>query len=169
MPNINFLVVALAALIPLIIGFIWYNPKVFGNAWMKGTGKTEEQLKTGANMPLTFGLTYLFSLMVAVILHPIVIHQFGVISVLVNEPGLQDPNSEAGKWLADFMAKYGNNFRTFKHGVLHGTITGIFIALPVIGVNGLFERKSAKHIFINAGYWIVCMALMGGVICAYSM
>ena len=47
------------------------------------------------------------------------------------------------------MADYGDAFRTFKHGALHGTIAGIFIALPIIGTNALFERKSAKYIFIN--------------------
>jgi hypothetical protein len=28
----NFLIILLAAIVPLIIGFIWYNPKVFGTA-----------------------------------------------------------------------------------------------------------------------------------------
>jgi hypothetical protein len=31
----NFLAVPLAAVIPILVGMIWYNPKVFGNAWMK--------------------------------------------------------------------------------------------------------------------------------------
>ena len=39
--NINFLALLLAALSTLVVGFIWYNPKVFGNIWMKEAGLTE--------------------------------------------------------------------------------------------------------------------------------
>jgi Protein of unknown function (DUF1761) len=167
MVKINFLIILAATLVPLVIGFVWYNPKVFGTAWMKSTGMTEEKAK-GANMPLMFGLTALFSFFLAFTIQFMVIHQFSVFSVLANEPGIMDPTSEVGKYFADFMAKYGNNFRTFKHGVLHGTMAGITIAFPLIGVNALFERRGFKYIAINAGYWTVCMALMGGIICAFS-
>ena len=54
----------LAALIPMVIGFVWYNPKVFGNAWMTATGMTEEKAK-GANMIMIFSLSYVFSVLVA--------------------------------------------------------------------------------------------------------
>lgn len=155
-----------AALVPLIIGFVWYNPSVFGKAWMHETGMTEEKAK-GANMALIFGLTYLFSVFVAFCLMMLTIHQIHVGSIFAGDPSAKDPNSEVGRFLADFFAKYGNNFRTFKHGAFHGTIAGILIALPVIGVNALFERRSFKYIAINAGYWIVSFALMGGLICAF--
>jgi hypothetical protein len=35
-------------------------------------------------------------------------------------------------------------------------------------INGLFERKSLKYGFINAGFWIICMALCGGIICQWE-
>lgn len=164
--NVNFLIVALAALIPLVTGFIWYNPKVMGTAWMKSTGLDEEKLK-GANMGLIFLLTYVFSLLIAMGIMPIVIHQFGVMSVLVGEPDFNDPNSEVQKLFNDLMGKYGRNFRTFKHGAFHGTLSAIFLALPILGINALFERKSGKYIFIHLGYWVITLALMGGVICGY--
>lgn len=43
--NFNFLIIAIAAIVPILTGFIWYNPKVFGTAWMNSAGLTEEQLK----------------------------------------------------------------------------------------------------------------------------
>ena len=55
---------------------------------------------------------------------------------------------------AAFMADYGTAHRTFGHGALHGIMSGIFVALPIIGTNALFERKGAKYILINSGYWI---------------
>jgi len=66
-----------------------------------------------------------------------------------------------------FMDDYGEAFRTFKHGALHGVLAGIFIALPLIGTNALFERKGAKYIFINSGYWIVTFGIMGAIICGW--
>ena len=45
---------------------------------------------------------------------------------------------------AEFMADYGNAFRTYKHGALHGFITGLLLVLPVIGTNALYERRRFK-------------------------
>ncbi len=167
MVKINFLILLAAAVVPLIIGFVWYNPKVFGTAWMKASDMTEEKAK-GANMGLIFGLTFVFSFLIAFGLQFMVIHQFSVFSVLQSEPGIMDPTSEMGLWLADFMTKYGNNFRTFKHGALHGTITGIMFVMPIVAINALFERRGFKYIAINAGYFTVTLALMGGIICAFT-
>lgn len=165
--EMNWLAILVAALIPMIMGFIWYNPKVMGTAWMKATGLTEESMKS-ANMAVIFGVSFLFSLMLALSLLPVVIHQMHVASTLMSEPGFGDTNSDIGKFLADFMAKYGNNFRTFKHGALHGALCGIFLVLPILGTNALFERKGGRYIMINASYWIITLALMGGVICAWQ-
>jgi hypothetical protein len=78
------------------------------------------------------------------------------------DPALAKPSYAA------FMADYGTAYRTFKHGMLHGFITGLFLALPIVGINALFERKSWKYILINGGYFIVCLTIMGGIICAWK-
>jgi hypothetical protein len=67
---------------------------------------------------------------------------------------------------AAFMADYGIAFRTFKHGALHGFITGLFLAFPLVGTNALYERKSFKYAFVTSGFWIVCFTIMGGILCA---
>jgi hypothetical protein len=66
------------------------------------------------------------------------------------------------------MGKYGDNFRTFKHGAFHGAINGLFVAVPILGVNALFEQKSFKYIAVNGLYWIITLSLMGGVICGWQ-
>lgn len=166
MVKMNILIVLATAAIPMILGFIWYNPKVFGNAWMKASDMTEEKIKS-SNMALILIVTFVFGFLLAFILQTIVIHQFSLLGILANEPGIMDPTSENGKWLVDFMAKHGNNFRTFKHGALHGTMAGLLIALPIVGINALFERRGFKYIAINTGYWTICLALMGGTLCAF--
>ncbi len=164
--SIDWPIILLAAIIPLIVGFIWYNPKVFGTAWMKVSGMTEEQMK-GSNMALIFGLTYFYSLLLSMALLGVVIHQFHVYSIFANDPGVNDPTTEVGAYFKNFMDKYGNNFRTFKHGAFHGTLLGIFLTMPLFGINALFERKSFKYVLIHTGYWIVSFALMGGIICGF--
>lgn len=165
--EMNFLVLALAALVPLITGFIWYHPKVLGNIWMDAAGLTQESLKD-FNMIKVFSLTYLFSIMAAMALQSLVIHQFSIYSVLLNEPGFGVEGSEISVFIDSFMDKYGTNFRTFKHGALHGTIAGIFLVVPIIGVNALFEKRNFKYIAINSGFWTFSFAIMGGIICAFA-
>ena len=43
----NFLFIVLAALVPMLMGMVWYNPKVFGKAWMEGVGVSQEILDKG--------------------------------------------------------------------------------------------------------------------------
>jgi hypothetical protein len=168
MERFNFIVLFAATLVPLLIGFIWYNPKIgFGNAWLKASGMTEENAR-GANMALVFGLTLLFSLFVAFVMHILVIHQIHTIALLSNQPDSAEPGSESSTLLKNFMNLYGNSYRTFKHGAFHGTMAGITLSIPILGIPALFERKSFKYVAIHAGYWIVSMALMGGIICAFA-
>lgn len=155
---INPIAIPIAAVAALVVGFIWYNPKVFGNAWMKAAGMTEEQIK-GGNMAKIFGLALLFAVLLSILLMQFTNHQWGAMGMIGGEPETAKESFEA------FMADYGTAFRTFKHGALHGTIFGIFGALPIIGTNALFERKGAKYIFINAGYWLVTSAVMGAILC----
>ncbi len=42
--GVNYLAVIVAAVIALVIGFIWYSPRVFGNRWMAYLGTTQAQL-----------------------------------------------------------------------------------------------------------------------------
>jgi hypothetical protein len=165
LPNIG--IVALAALIPMIIGFIYYNPKVLGTVWMKVSGMTEEKMKE-SNMALVFGLSYVLSFLMCFMLGMLVVHQTDVYSLFNGQEGFGVPGSEVTMAIDEVMRLAENNFRTFKHGALHGCLTGIFIALPILMTNGLFEGKSIKYGFVNATYWIITMTLAGGVLCLWG-
>ena len=155
----NFLAILVASLSTLVVGFIWYGP-LFGKAWLFENGFTEESLKN-SNMLKIFGLTFVFSLMFAFIMQVLVIHQFGALGMTGGDV------TQAKQSYVDFMADYGNAFRTYKHGALHGFISGIFLAFPMIAINGLFERKSWKYILIHSGYWLVCMTIIGAIVCGW--
>lgn len=60
----SYLAILIAGLIPMVLGYVWYHPKVFGNAWMKSLGLTQEELRQG-NMALIFGISIICSLVIA--------------------------------------------------------------------------------------------------------
>ncbi|WP_445455478.1 DUF1761 domain-containing protein [Flavobacterium sp. HNIBRBA15423] len=155
----NFLAILVAALSTFALGAIWYNPKVFGTAWMKEAGLTEEQLKKG-NMAKIFGFAFFFAILIAFIMPTLVIHEIGAVQAA--------GGNEADPALIEFLKVHGGKFRSFKHGALHGSILGVFLALPILGTTFLFEQRSWKYIFIHAGYWIVSFAVMGAIICGWK-
>lgn len=156
--NINFLALLLAALSTLVVGFIWYNPKVFGTIWMKEAGLKEEDMK-GTNMVKLFGLSIVYAFLISFVLQMVVIHQFGALGMVGGDPTKALPSYNA------FMADYGTAFRTFKHGALHGFMTGLFLILPTTGTTALYEKRSFKYVLVTSGFWIVCFMIMGGIIC----
>lgn len=161
---------AIAAIVPMIMGFIWYNPKVFGKAWLAGAGLTQESAQKGFNMPLVFGLSYVLSFILALSLSFVVIHQYGFFSMMADADGqkqLADPSSALYSHARAIFDMCGRNFHTFKHGALHGSLLGVFTILPIIATSAMFERKGFKYIAINAGYWIACLAIMGAIVCHF--
>ena len=159
--EINFLALLVSAASTLVVGFIWYNPKVFGTIWMTESGLTEEKMK-GANMVLLFGMSLFYAFMMSMILQMLSIHQWGAVSMVGGDITTAKPSFTA------FMADYGTAFRTFKHGALHGFLTGLSLALPIVGTNALYERRSWKYTLVSGGYWIVSFMIMGGIICAWA-
>ena len=165
--DLNFLAILVAALVPMIMGFIWYNPKVLGNAWMQASGLTEEKMKS-ANMAIIFGVSFILSLMLSFSLQFMVIHQYHIASAFFDyEKQIKDASTIEGSIYKSVMDLVGTGHRTFKHGLFHGIIGGFFVALPILAINSLFERKSFKYIAINAGYWIITMGIMGGILSAW--
>ncbi len=159
----NFPILFAAALIPMVIGAIWYNPKVLGTPWMKAAGVTEEQVQTG-NMALIFGLAYLFSFFLAFAIYGLSVHQTGIGQLFGTAP----VGSAEQVMLSDIMEKYADRHRTFGHGALHGGIGAIMFALPLIGILSLFERRGWRYVMLHFGYWFIAMTLMGGVICQFA-
>jgi hypothetical protein len=168
MQYLNILYTLISALVPLLVGFIYYNEKVMGRAWMKATGLDPEYLKK-ANMLKIFGFTLLFSVFLSLFLIPVVLHVSHLFSLVAPKPGQEmDPNSEVYRDLMAFYEKYGKNYRTFGHGALHGVLAALFGAWPVIGINALFERRGWRYTAIHLGYWVITFGLMGGIICAVA-
>lgn len=164
--HINFLGIIIATLIPMLLGFVWYNPKVFGTAWMAASGMTPEKAKK-SNMAVVFGVSFVLAFFLAFGMQFIAIHQLHVTSLFFKQP-IDDVNTPMGALYKGVMDALGTSYRTFKHGALHGTIGGFMTATPVLATNAMFEGKGFKYIAINCGYWIVCFGLMGGIVSVFA-
>lgn len=57
---INHIAVLVCAVMSLLIGGLWWSPLLFARSWQAENGLTDEQLAK-ANMPKTFGLTFLLA------------------------------------------------------------------------------------------------------------
>lgn len=64
MPEFNIWAVITAAVSSFVLGGLWYSPLLFGKAWQRATGLTDEQIQ-GGNMALIFGLSLLLCLIAA--------------------------------------------------------------------------------------------------------
>lgn len=159
----NWWLFLVAGIIPLAVGFIWYGNLGFGRKWMSNNGFTEESLQ-GGNMGLIFGLCYLFSVLLAFLLSSIVIHQGNVFAMMM--PEVMESGSAGQQQFNDLMAQYGDRYRDFSHGALHGAMVAVFFVFPLFAINSLFERRGWTYTLIHTGYWLVCLILMGGMLCA---
>jgi hypothetical protein len=63
--NINYLAVVVAAISVFVIGCMWYSPILFGDAWMRETGLSDDMLKK-RSMGVVFGTSFVLSLIIAV-------------------------------------------------------------------------------------------------------
>ena len=93
-----------------------------------------EEKQQQGSMPLIFGLSLVFAFIAACFLFGFVWHD--------DQP----------------------EFHTFQHGMFHGVLLALFIVLPTLGTNAMYEQRGWKYILINVGYWVVSFAIMGGIL-----
>lgn len=136
--NVNWLAIISAALSAFVLGWLWYSPKLFGNAWMADNGLTIEKLR-GGNPGKIFGLAFVFTFIAAVNL---------------------------GMFLADTPAECTGvcaQKTDLTWGATAGFLAGIWVFCFVF-IHGLFEHKPFRLLFINGGYSVVALTLMGAII-----
>ena len=65
--GINWVAVVLGTIVFFALGAVWYTA-LFGKAWQREVGLSDEQLKAGRNMVLTFGMTFVLEFVVVLTL-----------------------------------------------------------------------------------------------------
>ncbi|MGH1338906.1 MAG: DUF1761 domain-containing protein [Aureispira sp.] len=158
------MILPLTALIPVVLAAIWYNSNVFGKA-------LGQQTKT--NVP-AFGIvhaviSYVFALFMSFGLMSYVNHQMGVMQLFFAREGFGDEGTEATLAFNQVARLVGDMHLSFGHGVVHGIMGTVVFVLPILVAIALRERQSVKYILIHFGYWLLCLALMGGVLCEWGL
>ncbi len=134
---INLWAVLIATLSCFVIGWLWYGP-LFGKAWMSTVHLTEDEIQQ-SNMAKTFGLAFLFQLIMA----------FNLAMFFHGSPESHE------------MINAGS-------GAFYGFLTGFGWIFFALAVSSLFEQKSWKYILINGGYWTVTFTVMGTILGAWK-
>lgn len=136
--NLNIWAVLVAGLSTWLLGSIWYSKALFGRAWMKASGLSEDQISK-EGMAKTVALTFFFGLIMA----------FNLAMFFFGSP-------EAAEGI-----NAGN-------GAFYGFLTGFGWIFFVIATNAMYEQKSWKYIFINGGFWTVSFTIMGLILGAWN-
>lgn len=138
MSAINWLAVLVAGISAFVLGGVWYSPLLFGKAWMSENKMTVEDVKKG-NAGKIYGWAFILSLIMA---------------------------ANLGMFLKDTPAECIGNCAQktdVTWGAIAGFLAGIW-AFCGLAIVGLFEHKTARYIFINGGYLLVALILMGAII-----
>lgn len=156
----NFIVIGGCALIPFLIGFVWFHPNLFGGTyWQHITNLTNQQMDKPIK-PLQLLLSLLLNFLIAFGVFNLTVHATHVLALTGPDPEML----KSGAGLA-FMEAYGNNFRTMGHGIGHGLIIGtLCFVIPIVGYAAIFERKSFRYVLVNGGFWALSLTIMAMVI-----
>ncbi len=136
MPNVDINVTALiiAVVVNMIIGFVWYAPQVFGNAWMKMNGISKKDMKSGRLVPI-------LAMLVLAIVQAVVLKHFIV-----------------------YAQHYNTGYSTTEAGFLTGLWAWVGFVAPVMGASYMFAGRRKKLLAIDTGYYLVALPLMGMIL-----
>ncbi len=129
--TINWLAVIAAAVAYFILGAIWFGP-IFGKAWQRGVGLSDEEVKSGS-MGKMLGTVFVMALIVS----------FGMAMFFFGFG--TDPE----------------NPMTLTMGAMYGAMSGVFFVLPTKAMDYVMARKSWGLVFIESFYHIVGFVIVG--------
>ena len=68
--EVTFLPILVAGIANVILGMVWFNPRVFGTAWMANINMTPEMAEKGKKqMPIMAGIAFLAAMVVAYVMN----------------------------------------------------------------------------------------------------
>jgi len=140
MVPINYWAVLVAAIVQMFLGWLWYGP-LFGKSWSAMMGFTPEKMQEAQAKGM--GKSYTIMTVGALLM----------------------------SWILAHAIVFASTYLMF-YGALAGITVGFlnwlgFIA-PVTLSSVLWEGKSWKFWFLNAGYYLVGLCLMGAILAAWQ-
>lgn len=139
MGALNWWAILVAGISAFVLGGVWYSPALFGKAWMKENKMTIDDVQKD-NKSKIFGWAFVLTLIMA---------------------------ANLGMFLADPATPCpGAPKAAISWGAIAGFLAGIWVFCG-IAIVALFEHKTARYIFINGGYCVLALVLMGAIIGAW--
>lgn len=137
---VNYLAVLVAAVAGMAVGFAWYGP-LFGKQWMALSGMSQQGINEAKKqgMGKIYLVAFLGSLLMAYVLaHFLVFASF-------------------------YTGAYGASA-----GLMAGFWSWLGFIVPVTIGSVLWEGKSLKLWFLNAGHYLVVLLLMGLILSLWA-
>lgn len=132
--SINWLAVLLCVVASMVIGSVWFSPKVFFNSWWKAIGKTDKDAPGGTNMGVMWGGTVLASVVQAIFM-----------GLMVNAMGSMTAGGA-----------------TWSSGAMAGFFLWLGFVAPSSLTNKLFAERLPAW-FYEAGNHLVTFLVMGAI------
>lgn len=85
--DINIWAVLVCAAINMVLGMVWYSPKVFGTAWMKGLGKSMADIEKAKGKGM--GSSYALMMVSAVVMAYVLAHFVDFAQAMTVTEGIQ--------------------------------------------------------------------------------
>ncbi|MDE2664546.1 MAG: DUF1761 domain-containing protein [Acidobacteriota bacterium] len=145
MHDVNLLAVLVAAIVPMIVGFLWYGP-LFSKRWLALMETTEEEIRKNFNPWKTHGASFVLALVTAFILAQLFAQMGGPESV-------------------SSMAGSAGNAMVGVHLALMALIAFV---LPVSYQSWAYEGRKAGLFWLNLGYNGVSLMGQAVVIAVWS-
>ena len=136
---INYLAVFVAALISMVLGFLWYGP-IFGKPWIALMKFTQEDIEKAKQKGMT--KEYLLMMVSALVMAFVLAHNVLFGGVYLEMTG----------WAAGVQAGIWNWL-------------GFVVPITLSGV--LWEGKPWKLWMLNAGYYLVSLVVMGIILASW--
>ena len=125
--DVNYLAVVVAAIVPMVVGALWYSPVLFSNAWLAAIGKTADEISAQANQVQAFSIAIAASLISAYVL--------AVLAALSGAGSILD-GIILGLWAVVFIATASATWGAFEARPLRLWLINngyYLVALPIMG------------------------------------
>ncbi len=139
-PIINYWAVLVAAVVNMVVGFLWYGP-LFGKTWLKLVGIPHDEavkMASSKGMSKRYFIAFVGAFLIALTLDHWIIFAGAYLNISGAWTGL---NAAFWIWLGFFA--------------------------PVTATAWLWEGKPAKLWCFNASYYLVVLGIMGAILAAW--
>ena len=125
--DLNWIAIFVAAIVPMVLGALWYSNALFARPWMRAVDRTEDELKDA-------GMGYVLSAIGAVLMSY-------ALARIVRWAEVDD------LW----------------NGALVGLLVWVGFVATVLAVTTYFGGRPRALWFINAGYQLVALVIVGAI------